>query len=605
MRRSPLASFALSLALLIPLACQPTPDPVPPTDASVDVPAEPSAPELSAEAIQTSVAFLADDAQQGRPPGTEADARVQAWIVERMQAAGLEPGTCEGSLQTFEVGDGVRPRERRIASLGGPVGEIEHSIMPFGHLSADGERAATGKLVFVGHGIPGEGDDPGDFAGAKLEGAIAVVLVGSADPHAPPAKTRPQSKLIAARDRGAVGFVLWDPDSDVAWPNHGPYSELAIPAVFVGKSGSEVLRKALKAKPDALPKPGASSRKPFLLETPIEPVLLDTANVIGVLPGSGGGEGCEAKRIVVGAHMDHLGMGTSSSLAPGEVAVHNGADDNASGVAVMLALAEGFAALAPEHRPHDLVFVAFGAEEMGLLGSKYLVETMDGAERQRVLAMINFDMVGRLSTASALAVNGKGTAEEWEALISAANVGADGAAAMELGGTPDGWGPSDHAAFYGEGMPVLHFFTGSHDDYHKPSDDLDKLDSAGAASVGELAGRVILGLLDRCEPLTYVKVERPSQGRTAFRVSLGTMPDYGVDADGLALAGVRPGGAAEAAGLQKGDVLTKIGEREIHNIDDYMACFAELEPGVAVPIEYVRDGAKQTGELVPSAPRPH
>src|SRR5690606_8366889 len=126
-----------------------------------------------------------------------------------------------------------------------------------------------------------EGEDPGDFAGVKLQGAIAVALVGGADPHAAAAKLRPQSKLIAARDRGAVGFVLWDPDSDTAWPNHGPFSELEIPAVFVGKSGSAALRAALKAKPDAAPKLGASSRAKFELHTPIEPVTLETANVIG------------------------------------------------------------------------------------------------------------------------------------------------------------------------------------------------------------------------------------------------------------------------------------------------------------------------------------
>lgn len=591
MRRS---SLALLLSLSICACPAATPAPVSPERIAVDVATTPEAPDLAPEPIAAAIAFLADDAQLGRAPGSDADARVQAWIVERMGAAGLKPYLADDFLQRFEVGDGVRLRgESRLAGTRGET--IAHAIVPFGHDT--GTETITAKLVFVGHGIAGDGEDPGDFAQAKLDGAIAVALVGSADPHAAPAKTRPQSKLIAARDRGAVGFVLWDPNSDAPLPNHGQYSELGIPAVFVGKSGSEALRKALRARGEALPKIGDRSRADLELATPIEPVVLTTANVVGVLPGSTAA--AERKRIIIGAHMDHLGLGTSSSLAPGEQAVHNGADDNASGVAVLLALADAFATMPIEHRPHDLVFVAFGAEEMGLLGSKHMVETMPAPARASVLAMLNFDMVGRLR--DSLIVNGTGTAQEWPAVLEAAN----GELQLQLESVPDGWGPSDHASFYGEGVPVLHFFTGAHEDYHKPSDDTDKLNHDGAAQIGELAARITLELMQRCEPLTFVKVDRPSQGRTAFKVSLGTMPDYGKTVDGLALAGVSEGGAAAAAGLQKDDVIKRIGAREIHNIDDYMACFGELEPGVEVEIEFERDGQRQTAKLVPAAPRQH
>ena len=590
-----LASFAFSASL----ACTPTPAPVTPAEVVVDIPAAGARPSVTIEPVIAAVAFLADDAQGGRAPGTEADVRVRAWVAERMAAAGLAPAGVDGFFQPFEVGDGVRLRAGASSQLDASSGgaAIDHALLPYGHDT--GEAPVVAKLVFVGYGIAGEGEDPGDFAGVKLDGAIAVALAGSADPHAAPAKTRAQTKLIAARDRGAVGFVLWDPNSDAPPPNHGAYTQLDIPALFVGKAGSAGLRQALRAKPDALPKPGASSRKPASMATPIEPVTLTTANVIGVLPGTA--PDASRKQIVIGAHLDHLGLGTSSSLAPGEEAIHNGADDNASGVAVVLALAESLAGLGPDQRPHDLVFVAFGAEEMGLLGSQHMVEAMAPEQRARVLAMLNFDMVGRLR--ESLMVNGTGTAQEWPALVAAANP--EGEGQLKIEGSPDGWGPSDHASFYGEGMPVLHFFTGPHEDYHKPSDDADKLDLAGAVVIAELAARITVGLLERCEPLTYVKVERPVVGRTAFRVSLGTMPDYAGNADGLTLAGVREGGPAAAAGLQKGDVITRIGAREIHNIDDFMATFAELEPGVAVEVDFVRDGAAQTVELTPAAPSRH
>jgi aminopeptidase YwaD len=591
MRRS---SHALIVPIFALLACPAeTPAPVAPERIAVDVATELEPPELAPEEIAITVAFLADDAQLGRAPGSDADLRVQAWIAERMGEAGLQPYLADGFFQRFDVGDGVRLRDGSESRLTGSRGEaIAHALMPFGHDT--GAEAVKAKLVFVGHGITGEGDDPGDFAQAKLDGAIAVALVGSADPHAAPAKTRSQSKLIAARDRGAVGFVLWDPDSDVSLPNHGQYSDLEIPAVFVGKAGNEALRKAFRVRGEGLPRPGDRSRTDLELRTPIDPVVLPTANVIGVLPGSGAA--AERKRIIIGAHMDHLGLGTSNSRAPGDQAVHNGADDNASGVAVLLALAEAFAELGEEHRPHDLVFVAFGAEEMGLLGSKHMIETMPADERARVLAMLNFDMVGRLG--DSLIVNGTGTAQEWPAMLEAAN----GEGQLQLESVPDGFGPSDHASFYGEGVPVLHFFTGTHEDYHKPSDDIDKLNDEGAAAVGELAARVTLELMERCDPLTYVKVERKSQGRTAFRVSLGTMPDY-TAVDGLRLEGVSEGGPAAAAGLQKGDVIKRVGKREIHNIDDFMACFGELEPNVEVEVEFERDGARQTVKLVPAAPK--
>ncbi len=589
----------LHLAALLLIACPQTPPPQTPQTpgSAVDVagPVKVTQIDLPAAEIQQAIAFLADDAQEGRAPGSEADTRVQHWIANRLQAAGLAPAGDSGSyFQVFEVGDGVRLRAGQTSGLTGP-GEnerIDHSLLAFGHDTAD--AAVEAKLVFVGYGIPAD-DGPGDYAGleAKVKGAIVVALAGSIDPHASPTKIRPQSKLIAARDRGAVGFVLWDPDTDAPWPNHGAFGELDIPAVHVGKLGSDALRKLLRVRGEAAPKPGLVSRAKVQLATPIEPVVLKTANVIARLPGS---SSPARKQIIVGAHMDHLGWGTTSSLAPGAHEVHNGADDNASGIAVLLGLAEALAELPIEQRSHDLLFVAFGAEEMGLLGSAHLVTTLSAEAKTNTLAMINFDMVGRLRERS-LVVNGTGTASEWPALLEPL------AGELTLKSIPDGWGPSDHSSFYAEGMPVLHLFTGAHEDYHRPSDDLPAINVEGAAEVGELAGRVVLALLDRCDPLTFVKVDRPQAGAGAFKVSLGTMPDYAVAVDGLALAGVREGGPAALAGLQKGDVIKKIGSRDIHGIDDYMASFAELVPGEPVEIGYERAGKLATTQLTPAAPR--
>jgi hypothetical protein len=276
--------------------------------------------------------------------------------------------------------------------------------------------------------------------------------------------------------------------------------------------------------------------------------------------------------------------------------VHNGADDNASGVATMLALAAALARVPAAARPYTVEFVAFGAEEMGLLGSKHYIAGLSAEARAALVAMLNFDMVGRLKD-DAVVVSGVGTSSLWKGLL------AEVAGPLAIRSSEDGFGASDQASFYAAGLPVLHFFSGTHADYHKPSDDLDKINFPGAAAIGDLSLRVI-GRLMRDQPtLDFIKVATPAPRAGGFRVSLGTVPDYGAKADGVALADVRPGGPAAAAGLRAGDVITLLGTREIHSLDDYMASFAELRPGVEVPVRVLRNGAAVDLKITPAAPQ--
>ncbi|MBL4685189.1 MAG: M20/M25/M40 family metallo-hydrolase [Nannocystaceae bacterium] len=328
------------------------------------------------------------------------------------------------------------------------------------------------------------------------------------------------------------------------------------------------------------------------MTVPIEPVIRKTANVAGVLKGNGSSK----RTLVIGAHMDHLGLGTSSSLAPGEHAVHNGADDNASGVAVVVELARALAKTDMASRPFDVIVIAFGAEEMGLLGSKHYVEALGDTADKQLVAMLNFDMVGRLGD-DGLQVAGVGTSSVWPDLVEASK------GTLTIKTSDDGYGPSDHGSFYEVGVPVLHFFTGSHADYHKPTDDVDKINFKGAAAVGTMALSILRALQgDAIEP-DYIKVARKQSARGGFRVSLGTIPDYGAKVDGVRLTGVREGGPAAAAGMQKGDVVQKLGEREIHNLDDYMAAFAVLEPGKEIDVVVGRDGKSVALKMTPSEPQ--
>jgi hypothetical protein len=585
-------SAALLAAVL--LACKPAPaapGAAAPAAPDAAAPADPwqSPPRLDPERLRGHLAFLADDAQEGRAPGTAADERVQQHIEAAFRALGLGPAFGDGFRQPFTVVDGVRPLAGAAVALKLGAAELPAEPVPFTHATA---AAVEAPVVYLGHGL----DDSPKLA-AATKGAIVVVRAGAPnDPHLDPSRTRAQSKLIAARDRGAVGFILWDPDTDLPYPNHGEANDLQIPAVALGKAATPALLAAFGARPPKTPdlhhglRPGQKARARGALHTPVERVVLTTANVGAVLPGAG------PERLVVGAHMDHLGYGTASSLTPGERAIHNGADDNASGVAALLALAAALAQVPAAARPYTVEFVAFGAEEMGLLGSKHLVARLDEPARKRIRAMINFDMVGRLQD-NRVVVAGVGTSGDWPTLLERAAAGA-----LEVRPSEDGFGASDQTSFYSAGIPVLHFFSGTHADYHKPSDDLDKINVPGAAAIGDLSLRLI-GLVMRERPaLGYVKVAAVAPARGGFRVSLGTVPDYAAKVDGVALADVRSGGPAEAAGLRKGDVIQKLGAREIHNFDDYMACFAELQPGVAVPVRVLRDGQPLAVQLTPAAP---
>lgn len=579
----------VSLALLGAAACNKdtaTPTTSPPANAAAT-----QAPSIDAEALRPHVSLLAGDALQGRAPGTDGDEQTQAYVERMLTEAGLT-GAFDGNFrQPFDVGDGVKATAATELTVGKT--EVAHGIVPFSGVAGE---AVKGKLIYVGYGLAPDGKGSGDYEeiGKAVAGKIVVARYGSADPHVSPAATRPQQKLINAREHGAVGFIYWEPEAETAYPNHGEWSDLKMPALWVGKEGSSALVSALsrRAKDIEALSVGAKSRATASMVVPIEPVRKSTANVAGVLPGNGK----SSRALVIGAHMDHLGLGTSSSLAPDEHAVHNGADDNASGVAVVLELARAMAKVDQANRPFDVIVMAFGAEEMGLLGSKHYVESLGAEAPAGIVAMLNFDMVGRLGD-QGLQVAGVGTSSVWPEMVA----GASGT--LKVTTTDDGYGPSDHSSFYEAGIPVLHFFTGSHADYHKPSDDIDKINFEGAAQVGAMALQIATTLEnDAIEP-DFIKVARKQTARGGFRVSLGTIPDYGAQVDGVRLSGAREGGPAAEAGLTKGDVITRLADREIHNLDDYMAAFAVLEAGKEIDVEVMRDGTPVTLKMTPAQPQ--
>ena len=310
------------------------------------------------------------------------------------------------------------------------------------------------------------------------------------------------------------------------------------------------------------------------------PSELPTQNVVAIIPGTD--PALAGQVVVIGAHIDHLGRSTSGALdADAGSAIRNGADDNASGTAAVLELARLFRAH-PARR--TLVFAHFSGEELGLLGSQYFVEHLP-VPRDSVVAMLNFDMVGRLRGDS-LIVYGTATAREMPALLDSANA----RLGMTIRGVGDGFGPSDHSSFYAKDIPVLHFFTNIHDDYHRATDDAAKVNAAGAARVATLAERVVRAMDARAARLTFVRAAAPAPvARTGSNVYLGSIPDMAAgEVKGLRLSGVRAGSPADSAGMKSGDVIVEFDGKVVTDLQTYSDALYARQPGDTVPVVVLR-----------------
>ncbi len=525
------------------------------------------------------VRWLADDAREGRGTGTPGALATVEWLEARLREIGLEPGGSAGYRQVFEVTVASETvAAETSASIGGAALQLGDGFEP---APGSGSGDATGAAVFVEFGVvaPALGRD--DYAGKDVTGKVVVVRRGappSDDPHAPIADFGDDRyKIRTARERGAIAVVL------VGAAGHdavsGAIVDMGLPAIVVHGDRD----------------PGTIEGQTVSVRVGLRPVRATAYNVIGVLRGADARLRAEA--LVVGAHHDHLGHGgTTSSRAPGSAEIHNGADDNASGTSLVLELARQLAGRPP---PRTIAFAFFGAEELGVLGSRHFLEDRS-AGLSTIVAMLNADMVGRMR-GDRLVLEGAETSSAWMPILLRAAEGLD----LRIDTTADGFGASDHTSFYAAGIPVANLFTGVHDEYHRPEDDADLIDAEGMRRVATFALRFVgeVAALRR-SPDFQRPPERHSEARRGgFRVSLGTVPDYGAQVRGVRLSAVRPGSPSERAGLRAGDVVVGIGEHEITNIYDYTFMLRELEPGVTVSIAVERAGARIELPITPAPGR--
>ena len=576
------------------------------------------------------VDFLASDALQGREAGSEGERLAADYIATQLKRIGARPLPGRSDLfMPFEFTAGSRDGGSRLTLGGRAFTGPQVRALSF---SDDGE--VTGPVVFAGYGIVvPEAQNFGYDSYATLDVKDKVVVVLRYFPEDADQQTRAilarysdlRYKAMAARQRGARAMLvvtgprspnageLVPMTSDTAIAGSGipaaSISDDVANALFDGPpEGGPSVRRTLRDVQQELDSgnphvagfdlPGMTAR----VETRVVRERKTGRNVLAYLPATTPNVTADKPWVVVGAHYDHLGRGDrGTSLAGRDEAggIHHGADDNASGTAAVLAIADALAKFAQPRRRHVLVAL-WSAEEIGLVGSNAFV-TAPPVPLNQIAAYFNFDMVGRMQD-NKLIVQASGSSPVWGRLLERANV----AAGFDLVVQPDPYLPTDSASFNQAGVVTLNFTTGAHADYHKPSDTSDKVNFEDLDRIVAMAASLIRTVADAEEPPLFTKVDQPvSRGGTiaGLRVTTGTIPDYATEVKGLLLGGVTGGGPAEQAGLMKGDIIVEIAGQGIANIYDYTYALELLRVNQPVKVVYLRNGERRETMLTPAARR--
>ncbi|MEP6704417.1 MAG: M20/M25/M40 family metallo-hydrolase, partial [Acidobacteriota bacterium] len=531
----------------------------------------------------------------------------------------------------------IPPDAKRVIKM-----EIGVDWMPLGY--SPNADITTSEIVFAGFGVAAPEANYDDYAGIDVRDKVVLIFDDTPDagnPHSAFARFDIYTKASIAKDKGAKAIILIAADKDFKSDRLSRLNydrmlgETAVPVVGITRergaellgaddNGLTALEVSLSNK--ATSHPADTPKTPFegfaakataeikiaLVKRPV-----DAYNVIGVLPGTDPKLKDEA--IIIGAHYDHLGHGGSGSLAANSTDIHHGADDNASGASAVIELARQFARSKKNKR--TLIFMAFSGEEEGLLGSKYYVNNPVWP-LDKTIAMINMDMIGRLN-ANKLTVGGIGTASEWKGIVQGVDVGFFGnvpgskvvteirfengvqvektSPKFTLQLNEDGFGPSDHSSFYGKRIPVLFFFTGTHADYHKPSDTADKINYEGLERITNYVGAIARSIDQNPTRPTYaVAKSSGSMGQVRLTVSLGTIPSYGDTTDGMILDGVRDNSPASKAGLKAGDKIVKLAGKDVRNAMDYTYVLGSMKPGGEYEVEIIRGTERMKLKVIPA-----
>jgi len=563
---------------------------------------------ISAVRLSRDVRILASDSLKGRKPGTPEMEVAAGYIRDQFHKAGLQL-LLDSGYQQMEIVTDIEPGDKNLFHWDTLPEVFRKSFIP---LSFSSNGILSSQIVFAGYGFDIDTDSLkwNDYRGLDVNGKWVMVLRGDPELDNPDSRfislSDMRSKVLTAKDHQAGGLLVVTPpgyekeDKLISLTTENNDVTGGILCVNITRELADRMLRPSGVTIDSLERQMVRFKKPAGFTTGIKLTAAvdlirkkaSTVNVVALLKGSD--PALNDEYLVVGAHYDHLGMGGpgSGSRTPDTLAVHNGADDNASGTAMVLELARVIGKSVQEPR-RSILFVAFTGEEMGLIGSKYFVNHPP-VDLKKITAMFNFDMVGRFDPSkNAISVSGTGTAAEADSLLLRSEEGLS----FKVTHSPDGYGPSDHAAFYSADIPVLYFTTGVHTDYHTPADDADKLDIQSEQKIG----RWVLDLIHRVDlmpqQLTFResgKKESSGRGGRKLKVTLGIMPDFaGTEKKGLRVDGITKDGPADKGGLHKGDIITGINGLPVGNIYEYMSRLQKLKQGMTISVEIIRNEKEQ------------
>lgn len=517
--------------------------------------------------LKLHISALANDMMEGRETGTKGEKLAYEYIFHRFQSIGVEPKGTEGYLQKFPFTKAVKAGPGNKLDINGTLYELGKHYFP---LAYAGNAKAEGMIVRVGYGIcaPSLGYD--DYASlGTVKGKIFLMQLGTPDGAGPHSKYADvadlRTRIDTAVAKGAIGVIFVNSDKDLEDPKQEYKNRItpsAIPVVFVTAEAKEQLmvggRWMIKMNTELVHEEGTGH------------------NVIGFIDNKA------ENTVVIGAHYDHLGYGEEhSSLHRGEKAIHNGADDNASGIAALIELARYFKK--STDKANNYLFIAFSGEEMGLLGSNYFVKNPT-IPLEKMNYMINMDMLGRLKTEDpTLIINGAGTSSAWK--ITFNYIKTDG---FKIKTSDSGIGPSDHTSFYLKDIPAIHFFSGTHPDYHKPSDDEHLINYDGLVKITYFIEELVHRLNDKGK-LDFVKTKDESNDDAPrFKVTLGVIPDYAFEGKGMRIDGITEGKPASNAGLKQGDVVIQLGDVQVLDMMSYMKALGQFKKGETTKVKVMR-----------------
>ncbi|MGQ9846624.1 MAG: M20/M25/M40 family metallo-hydrolase [Bacteroidales bacterium] len=543
--------------------------------------------------IKKDVYILASDSFLGRKPATKGDSLSEAYILHQIQLTNAKTLADKGRHKVTFINN-IEILPTNTLKVGKNDMQLKRDFVP-----AIFSKSTTleAKPYFVGYGLYSKKGDSilyNHYVNQNIKGKWVVFLQGAPKSIKVPKREQSnRSKVLIAKDMGASGVLIVTNTQQLPEQNFDKVSsDAGLPVIYITKECFNLMFKnadtIIKQANNKMFQPIMSNIN-VKATTALKPIYATSYNIVAITEGVD--DKLKNEYIVVGAHYDHLGMGgsESGSRMPDTVAVHNGADDNASGVAGVLELIR-LVENAKQKPKRSIVWVFFTAEEMGLLGSREFVKNPP-IQFDKIKAMINLDMIGRMNDSTPrLSISGTGTGDVFKHILDSLSQHIS----FELKQNPDGNGPSDHASFYGKNIPVLFLNTGIHTDYHTPFDDREKINYQGMAKIIDFTEQLIYAIANITTPIIF-KETQSYQEQTSYhdtKIKLGIIPDITGTTEGLLVEGVKAGSFADKAGLHTGDVIVSLDNKEIKNIYDYMDRLNQLETGHLLHLEVIRNGKK-------------